>query len=279
MCGSPERRIMGRRLNTPHGLNPKKRLGVSTTVVKCLVCGLIYSDPQPIPEHIEDHYGLLPEDYWQPEYFVVPDDYFRPQEMRFREISPDAKTFLDIGCGIGKLVKAMKNYGYDVHGIEGSRQFYERSILNGNQVEHTTFEAAEFPDNSFDIISFSVVLEHLYDPSGSIEKALRWLTPKGVIYIEVPNSDFLFSKLFNLYFRLLGTDYVVNISPMHSPFHLYEFTEQSFHLNGEKLGYKVARVDKYAGDATPVPVLSKILAPVMNATKTGTGLIVFLQHR
>jgi SAM-dependent methyltransferase len=269
---------MGRRLNTAQGLRPKKRVGISTTVVKCAVCGLIYSDPLPIPRSIEDHYGLVPEDYWRPEYFDSPNHGFSGERHQFKMLAPHAKTFLDIGCGVGKTMKAMQDAGYESHGIEGSRQFYERAIQNSGNITHTTFEAAEYPDGSFDIISFGAVLEHLYDPSAAIEKALKWLTPEGVVHLEVPDANFLFSKLFNLYFWLARTDFVVNISPMHTPFHLYEFTEESFRHNGKRLGYKIAHLDKYAGAAPMVPRLSKLLEPVMDATGTGSGLILYLQH-
>jgi hypothetical protein len=46
--------------------------------------------------------------------------------------------------------------------------------------------------------------------------------------------------LANFYFRLRGTNYVTNISPMHSPYHLFEFDLRSFELHGRRFGYAVA---------------------------------------
>jgi 2-polyprenyl-3-methyl-5-hydroxy-6-metoxy-1,4-benzoquinol methylase len=43
-----------------------------------------------------------------------------------------------------------------------------------------------FPEAHFDFITFGAVLEHLYDPSMSIHKAMSWLKPSGIMHIEVP---------------------------------------------------------------------------------------------
>src|SRR4051794_10361315 len=105
MCASKKRKIMGRRMNTSQGLRPKSKIGISTTVVKCLDCGLVYADPLPVPDNIEQHYGIPPESYWRPEYFEVPKDYFYPQFRRMADLS-GGRSFLDIGAGIGKCVKS-----------------------------------------------------------------------------------------------------------------------------------------------------------------------------
>ncbi|RLD55870.1 MAG: class I SAM-dependent methyltransferase, partial [Bacteroidetes bacterium] len=45
MCGdeTSKHKILGKRLNTSQGLNPKNKTGISITVQKCSNCGLIYS--------------------------------------------------------------------------------------------------------------------------------------------------------------------------------------------------------------------------------------------
>ena len=35
------------------------------SVKQCRDCDLIFSDPQPIPENLSDHYDLPPEEYWK----------------------------------------------------------------------------------------------------------------------------------------------------------------------------------------------------------------------
>ena len=279
MCGS-EGTIWGRRLNQSQGLRPKSKTGISVSVMKCVECGLIYANPLPIPENISDHYGIPPESYWTESYFTVPEGYFYGQFERMRAIVPNGKTLLDIGAGVGKVMRAGERFGLETYGIEPSVPFFERAIgrtgISSERLVNSSVEEADFP-RMFDMIAFSAVLEHLYDPSGCLQKALSWLNPGGVIHIEVPDAGFLFNKLFNAYFWLARTDFVVNISPMHVPFHLYEFTETSFRKNGERLGYKIADLDRYAGSTVITPKLSKLLQPFMNATNTGDGLILYIQ--
>ena len=81
MCGSATDRhkILGQRLNQSQGFNPKNKTGISTTVMQCKDCSLIFSNPQPVPFDIQDHYGIPPESYWSPSYFTWTEDYFAHQ--------------------------------------------------------------------------------------------------------------------------------------------------------------------------------------------------------
>jgi len=89
-------------------------------------------------------------------------------------------------------------------------------------------EDIEYEDESFDFMTYGAVFEHLYHPARALEKTIKWLKPGGIVHIEVPSSKHTVAKLINLYFKLRGTNYVSHISPMHSPFHLYEFGLKSF---------------------------------------------------
>ena len=81
MCGSPAQshKILGKRLNQSQGMNPGKKAGVTTTVIKCTNCELIYSNPQPIPFAINDHYGVNPDEYWTAGYFIQDENYFNDE--------------------------------------------------------------------------------------------------------------------------------------------------------------------------------------------------------
>src|SRR3990170_2595049 len=96
----------------------------------------------------------------------------------------------------------------------------ERIGITADRIALATVETAALPLVHFDFISFGAVLEHLHSPSLAIERALDWLKPGGVIQLEVPSSRHLVPRALNLYYRLRGTNFVTNTSPMHSPFHL-----------------------------------------------------------
>jgi ubiquinone/menaquinone biosynthesis C-methylase UbiE len=287
MCGSPldKHRILGKRLNQSQGKNPKSKIGITTTIMKCNSCELIYANPLPIPHNIQDHYGVPPESYWTEKYFTVNDnDYKGLIEMVNSHMKTgDNRKALDIGAGIGKCMIALSNAGYDTYGIEPSEPFYKNAIekmkIDPAKLKLEMIEEAEYPDNYFDFITFGAVLEHLYDPSLAIKKSMKWLKPGGIIYIEVPSSNWLVNKLINLNYKLRGLDYVGNISPMHSPFHLYEFGLKSFSEHANQNNYEIA-LYYYQVCKTYMPkIVDYIIKPYMAKTDTGMQLSVFLRKK
>lgn len=285
MCGSSttSHKILGKRMNQSQGFNPQKKTGITTTVVKCTNCGLVYSNPQPVPFDIQDHYGIPPEEYWKESYFEDNESYFQGEISRLKElidVQPGMKS-LDIGAGLGKQMRVLEKIGFNAYGLEPSVSFYERAISNmgisKEKLKLGMVEELDYPDDTFDFISFGVVLEHLYNPSSSIEKALKWLKPDGIIHIEVPSSDWLVNKLINLIYTLKRTDYVGNLSPMHEPYHLYEFDLNSFVQNSKWNNYEIAFYEYYVCQTFLPKFLDHIIKPYMRKTNTGMQLCVWLR--
>lgn len=285
MCNSPseKHKILGKRLSQSQGKWPKKKIGVAITIVRCNICGLIYSNPLPIPESIEDHYNMPPDHYWNEEYFSFREDYFDSQITRFRSLSVEKNNLraLDVGAGLGKCMVALRRAGFEVSGIEASDTFYQVAIqktgISKSQLQLAAIEDAVLDSNYFDFITFGAVLEHLYDPSGAIQRAMRWLKPGGLIHVEVPSSAWLVSKIGNLFYRMIGTDYVTNLSPMHPPYHMYEFSLLSFQLHARNNHYEIAHHQHYVCQTFMPKFLDPILNRIMMITNTGMQLEVWLR--
>ncbi|HET9336713.1 MAG TPA: class I SAM-dependent methyltransferase [Sphingomicrobium sp.] len=281
MCGSARAKMLGMRLSGSQGFSPGKTEGIAVPIKRCLDCGLIYSDPQPIPDSLSDHYGVPPEDYWRAEAIKSWNPaYFDRQIKAAKELisfSPGMKA-LDIGVGLGKAMKSLSEAGFDTWGIEPSSPFRLRAIdtlgINPDRIQQSPMEEADYPDHFFDFITFGAVLEHLYDPHAALRRALNWLKPGGVIHAEVPNSDHLIAKVINLFFRLRGTNYVTHLSPMHPPYHLHEFTLASF---------KDFDVVRHWIEVCTIFHLPKFLHPPlrwwMKRTRTGMQITIFVTHQ
>jgi len=279
-------KLLGQRLNRSQGLSPKKKAGISVSVKKCAQCGLIYSFPQPIPFEIQDHYEISPENYWRPEYFELEAGYFSDQLAVAKNLLSFQKgmSALDVGSGLGKCMIALEKEGFDAYGFEPSKPFYERSIskmnINPLKLKLGAIEEVDYQNSFFDFITFGAVFEHLYHPARSLEKTMKWLKPNGIIHIEVPSSKWFIAKLINFYYRLKGTNFVTNLSPMHIPFHLYEFDIKSFKLLGERLGFTI---EKYKYDVCEVFFVPKLFRPLfrkyMEWTNTGMQLTVYLRKK
>lgn len=285
MCSTPieQHDIIGRRLNKSQGRNPSKKVGIATTVLKCNNCGLIHSSPMPIPLNLQDHYGVPPESYWTPEYFknIPTIEHLITKLEKHLDFSSTKLKALDIGAGIGKRMRALDNHGFESYGIEPSKPFHEKALstmkISPQRLQCVAIEKAEFEPNQFDFITFGAVLEHLEDPSLSIEKALKWLKPGGIIEIQVPSSRWLTAKLINIYYKITFSDFCSNLSPMHSPYHLYEFDLKSFEAHASKHNYSIVDVHYEICNTFLPSILDPILRPIMKKTKTGMEIYVLLK--
>jgi len=275
--------VIGKRLNSSQGLNPKKKIGITTTICKCTKCGLVFSNPMPVPKSLDMHYGVPAESYWNDDYFILDDNYFKTQINTFKSIYKNNSFVkaLDIGAGIGKCMLSLEKNGISAFGIEPSKPFYDKAIsvmnIDENRIINTDIENANFNKEEFDFITFGAVLEHLYNPYKSIEKAMEWLKPNGLIHIEVPYSKWLTGRIINFIYRLRGMDYVANISPMHNPFHLYEFELNSFVKNSKLLNYNIKYHKHMIADTYLPKIMDPLIKPLMRATNTGMQLEVWLK--
>ncbi len=285
MCGGGEAKLLGLRLNSSQGLRPRRAQGIAVSVKRCRDCGLIFADPLPVPADLADHYGRPPDDYWAKVEPWTP-DYFASQVADAKRLLPfqPGMTALDIGVGQGKAMRSLIHGGFDAWGVEPSEPFrafaIDKNGLDPDRVQLAKMEEAEFAPGQFDFITFGAVLEHLLDPSVALERALGWLKPSGLLHAEVPSSNWLPARLANAYYRLMGTTFVTHLSPMHVPFHLFEFTPASFIANGRRLGYTLAehRFDAVGFTNVPKP-LYRPLRSIMARTGTGMQLIAYLRKQ
>jgi SAM-dependent methyltransferase len=285
MCGQPtvNAKTLGRRLNTHQGVRPRRRHGVTTTVQRCRGCGLVFPNPMPLPTTVAQHYDVPPEHYWTDEYLEHGSssaEYYGAEfRRRWSGKRPRPKA-LDVGAGVGHGMIALQEAGFDTWGIEPSGSFRAKALRRGDipadRLLHAAIETADLPDQEFDFINMAAVVEHLVDPAGSVERAMRWLALGGLIWIGVPSSDWLMARMLNLAYRLQGLDFVTNTSPMHPPFHLYEFTRRSFEAHGQRAAYRVVDSRALVCDTFMPRALQTAAYRLMAATGTGMILEVWL---
>jgi SAM-dependent methyltransferase len=109
-------------------------------------------------------------------------------------VEPSARV-LDVGCGHGWFVMAAITRGYEAIGVEPDNAIAAVAEANGARVRQGSFPEMVKPGETFDVIVFNDVFEHLLDPPGAIADTWRCLKPSGVLVINLPLQTGTFYRL------------------------------------------------------------------------------------
>jgi len=148
--------------------------------------------------------------------------------QQLRELKIKKGMLLDIGAGRGELLRVAREDGWNVVGIETSPSFAEYAArYSGAELIQKPLQECGFNANTFDAVVLGAVLEHLYNPTEVIQEIARILKPGGVLFIDVPNERGLYFIVGNFYNKLRLRNWVVNLAPTFSPYHVFGFTPHS----------------------------------------------------
>ena len=111
--------------------------------------------------------------------------------------NPHDVNILDIGCGGGFLSEEFARKGFQVTGIDPSKETIinaqkhaKDNNLNINYI-HGYGENLPFKSNSFPVVLCCDVLEHVSDLKKVIEEISRVLTPGGIFFFDTINRTFV----------------------------------------------------------------------------------------
>ncbi|HDP69227.1 MAG TPA: methyltransferase domain-containing protein [Actinobacteria bacterium] len=98
---------------------------------------------------------------------------------------------LDVGCGNGNISIPLASLGYEITGIDIDLKSVEHAKQN-NPFKNAQFIVGDVekdvPENNFDIIICSEILEHLNSPSEMLKYLKSKLNPAGLLLVTVPNG-------------------------------------------------------------------------------------------
>lgn len=244
VCGSGKSSLLFINHDRLHGVEGK------FNIVKCEECGLVFINPRPRKEFIDEWYP----DTYEP-YNVNPDDFYQrladslisayyKENGSFLDIvkkclcrliyTPPPKShkgrILDVGCGGGVYLHTLKKNGWDVYGVEMSAKAvgFAKEKMELPNIKYGTLEEAKYPGEYFEVVLMSHVIEHLFDPARTLHEVNRLLKKGGLLIITTPNIASVNFKIFGKYWF-----------PLETPRHLNLFGESTLRKILQNSGFKV----------------------------------------
>lgn len=142
--------------------------------------------------------------------------YYWLTDTRSQPVPPGAgggRRALEIGCGSGKYLVALREAGWDAVGLDLVAAAVEVSREKGFAVHHGDLASFPAQAESYDGVFAWMVLEHLPRPRETLTMLHGLLKPNGCLGFSVPNYGSLERKVFGRYW-----------AAMELPRHLQQYT-------------------------------------------------------
>jgi len=178
------------------------------------------------------------EDYYD-EYIMLPhaDSIYGFRERQIKQLfdmNPNAKSFIEIGCGDGGFLVHASKYYSRVVGNEPSNVYNKLTQDKGFECmsEYITNETEV--KETFDSFCAKQVFEHLPSPKETLTKIYKMINNGGVGFIEIPNGA---KTIYNKRYYDIFTD------------HVNYFTPTSLAKLAEECGFIVVKIEEtFGGD-------------------------------
>ncbi len=221
--------------------------GKTLPLYECLECTFRYA--YPLPDNILALYENLEDELYveslNPRFYEM--KHLIKMALNFY---PEAKNVLDVGAGVGLMVRAAKENNLDAEGVEPSRWLVRQAkkLFNIDLIEGIV-PNEKLDGKKFDIVFAVDVIEHLSGPVEFLETLSEYLNENGIILIATPDSNsFLARKLKNKWwhYRLAHIGYFndksMNTAVSKAGLKIVKSGRQNWYL---PLGYLSERLSKY----------------------------------
>ena len=173
-----------------HGpIHPPRRSGRLVVLIQRSCLDILWGYRLSNPEGVHEFAGRLP--------YIFPflRDRIGSQVMWLR--SQAGKELLDVGCGDGGFMAAMRDLGWKVTGVEPDPEAARKARFDrGLDVRQATLDQAGFPEGRFDVVTIGNVLEHVPDGLALLREGRRLLKPGGRMVVLTPNPESLGHRIF-----------------------------------------------------------------------------------
>lgn len=178
--------------------------GYLYTIYECNICGSSFIDPKKVDSSLYDiiygdngdggynryyDYALKIKAQSNPlEYLAKMETTYLPVFDYLKKNIGKKLKILEVGCGYGYTTYAIKQMGFDVLGIDISKN----AISFARKQFGDNFKAIDIDSvkESFDFILATEVIEHVSNPQVFLSQLKKRLKREGTILITTPNKDY-----------------------------------------------------------------------------------------
>ena len=107
-----------------------------------------------------------------------------------------AGRILDVGCGDGSFLVALREAGWEVWGTEVLASAVEAARGQGLDIREGKLPDLRFPAGHFDFITYFGAFEHVERPLEELAEVKRILKPDGCLLLNLTNAGSLEARLF-----------------------------------------------------------------------------------
>ena len=161
------------------------RAGEYGDLYVCERCGTVQQPSLPHGEALLDLYREMEDDAYLSE---EPGRRATARRLlkHVAEVAPRRGRLLEVGCGHGLLLDEARAEGFEVEGLELSRDAaaYARETLGLTVHERTL---ADHRGGPYDAIVLADVIEHLDDPLAALDRCVSLLAPGGSLCVVTPD--------------------------------------------------------------------------------------------
>jgi 2-polyprenyl-3-methyl-5-hydroxy-6-metoxy-1,4-benzoquinol methylase len=163
------------------------------SILRCVACSFMFAR---LPEgtnlvevYRDDSYWTGGHDYGYQNYdseWTQSEHLYLARLARTNELCM-AGRMLEIGCAAGNFIKAARDTGWVVAGVEVSEMMRQRAAAATSAPIYESLAAALAREATFDCVVMFEVLEHLQDPLAVLGEVTRGLASNGLLALSTPN--------------------------------------------------------------------------------------------
>ena len=229
-------------------------------VVGCARCRISWT--QPVPANLDPYY---PRSYrrYNAVIIAILKFLYRRRVSRWNRLFAQPGTALELGCGDGFMLNALRSLGWSVFGTERTE---DMAAFARQHFGLTVFVEGSQPlpaGETYDLVIMFQVLEHLADPMPQLRRAASLLTPGGKLIVGVPNFASWQAKF--------GKDGWFHLDV---PRHLFHWSPAAMREAAERAGMKVDSISFASIEHDPYGWVQSILNRVFGNRNRLTRLLM-----